>query len=123
MKAKGTFDVTLDPFEDEHAPAGRMVINKTYRGGLEGTGTGQMLSKRTAEGVAVYSAIEEFVGSVDGQSGSFTLSHHGFMSQEKQTLTIEIIPSSGSAGLATITGSLEINQQDGQHSYVLTYDV
>ncbi|HEY7772803.1 MAG TPA: DUF3224 domain-containing protein, partial [Marinagarivorans sp.] len=116
MKAEGAFEVKLEPAKDDAAPAGRMIINKTYTGSLVGAGTGQMLSKRTESGVAVYSAIEEFVGSVEGKSGGFTLSHYGFMSKETQELKIEIVPGSGSGELASIAGSLQIIQNEGKHS-------
>ena len=62
MSAKGKFEVNLELQNDDVAPAGRMLINKSYSGGLEGSGVGQMISKRTENGVAVYYAIEEFTG-------------------------------------------------------------
>lgn len=123
MKAEGAFEVKLESAKGDVAPAGRMIINKSYAGGMIGSGIGQMLSKRTESGVAVYSAIEEFVGSIEGRSGSFTLSHYGFMSTETQELKIEIIPGSGSGDLVSITGSLQIVQSEGKHSYILTYSL
>ncbi|MFK7862978.1 MAG: DUF3224 domain-containing protein [Pseudohongiellaceae bacterium] len=121
MKTYGDFAVNFEPAADDEAPAGRMIIKKEYTGGIVGAGTGQMLSKRTENAVAVYSAIEEVIGSVDGISGGFTLSHYGFMSHEAQELKIEIIPGSGSGDLASISGTLQIDQNDGNHSYILTY--
>ncbi len=123
MKAEGSFEVKLDPVSDEIAPAGRMIINKTYTGDLIGSGIGQMLSKTTESGVAVYSAIEEFVGSVEGKLGSFTLGHYGFMSKESHDLKIEIVPGSGTGELSSITGSLQIDQSEGKHFYILTYSL
>ena len=121
MTASGSFDVKLDPQKDETAPAGRMIINKQYSGGLAGEGVGQMLSKRTESGVAVYAAIEEFSGTVDGKKGAFTLIHNGYMTSESQTLKIEIIEGSGSGELKNISGELSITQVDGTHNYELNY--
>ena len=121
MTASGSFDVKLDPQKDETAPAGRMIINKQYSGGLAGEGVGQMLSKRTESGVAVYVAIEEFSGTVDGKKGAFTLIHNGYMTSESQTLKIEIIEGSGSGELKNISGELSITQVDGTHNYELNY--
>ena len=121
MTASGSFDVKLDPQKDETAPAGRMIINKQYSGGLAGEGVGQMLSKRTESGVAVYVAIEEFSGTVDGKKGAFTLIHNGYMTSESQTLKIEIIEGSGSGELKNISGELFITQVDGTHNYELNY--
>jgi len=123
MSAIGTFEITLDPQQDEVAPVGRIVIIKQYSGGMDGTGAGQMISKRTDSGVAVYSAIEEFSGNVDGKSGSFTLHHYGYMDNNSMELKIEIIPGSGTGKLESITGQLVIEQKDGQHNYHLDYQL
>lgn len=123
MTASGIFEVKLEPQKDENAPAGRMIINKKYSGDVEGTGIGQMISKRTDSGVAIYSAIEEFEGSVDGKPGSFTLIHNGYMSSETQSLEIKILHGSGSGELANISGSMDIIQKDGEHKFVLNYEL
>lgn len=123
MSASGVFEVQLDPQEDDYAPAGRMIITKKYTGDLVGTGIGQMISKRTNSGVAVYSAIEEFDGKLDDKEGSFTLIHNGYMSSEGQSLEVKILEGSGSGGFENISGELEINQQDGVHKYRLTYEL
>ena len=59
MSANGTFGVDLTPQEDIGSPVGRMLIKKTYLGDMNGSGAGQMISKRTENGAAVYYAIEE----------------------------------------------------------------
>jgi len=123
MSAEGKFEISLEPQNDENAPAGRLIINKQYSGGLAGTGTGQMISKRTEGGVAVYYAIEEFEGSLDGKSGSFTLVHSGFMSAQTQSLEVLILEGSGSGELVNISGSLTIIQENGEHLYELDYEL
>lgn len=79
MTASGTFEVQLTPQDDAEVPAGRMLIEKTYQGDMLGSGKGQMISKRTDDGTAVYFAIEELSGSVKGHRGGFTLLHRGHM--------------------------------------------
>jgi hypothetical protein len=64
MTVTGTFEVDLKPQADADTPAGRMLIDKTYSGDMTGSGKGQMISKRTESGIAVYYAIEEFSGSM-----------------------------------------------------------
>ncbi len=120
MSAKGQFEVNLVPQEDEN-PAGRMLINKTYIGNLEGSGVGQMISKRTPTGEAVYYAIEEFSGLLDGKKGSFTLVHSGSMNKESQSLSVLILEGSGDDELKNISGSMKIIQEGGNHSYDLDY--
>lgn len=121
LEAKGSFEVKLDPQKDDAAPAGRIIISKTYEGGLVGHGVGQMLSKRTESGESVYSAIEEVSAKLQGKTGDFTLAHVGVMSSEGMELNIRIVKGSGTGELQGITGELEIKQEDGQHFYVLTY--
>lgn len=121
MNANGRFEIELTPQQDDTAPSGRMVIDKTYTGGLVGKGVGQMLSKRTETGDSVYAAIEEFVGEVDGKSGSFTLFHNGVMSKASQELTIFVVAGSGSGELSNISGSLTIEMVDGAHQYTFDY--
>lgn len=122
MSAKGGFEVDLAPQADA-APAGRMILNKRYEGDLNGSGIGQMISKRTEDGTAVYYAIEEFSGSVDGKSGAFTLVHQGRMNEDTQSLEVTILEGSGSGEIATITGSMLITQDANGHRYDLTYQL
>ncbi len=119
----GSFDVIMEPQQDSDAPVGRMLIKKQYTGGLSGSGIGQMLSKRTESGTAVYLAIEEFEGSLDGKVGSFTLVHNGIMSAEAQSLEVKILQGSGNGELENISGSMEISQADGGHQYTFSYQL
>ena len=121
MLASGNFNVALDPQKDEHAPVGRMCIDKDYFGEMLGKGIGQMISKRTESGTAVYSAIEEFEGTINGKSGTFTLFHLGKMSSTEQSLDILIVSGSGQKELTGIEGSLSIVQEGGTHKYTLEY--
>jgi hypothetical protein len=123
MHAKGTFEVDLTPQADADSPAGRMVIDKNYLGDMNGSGIGQMISKRTVSGAAVYYAIEEFSGSVKGKSGAFTLIHKGYMSKESQSLEVVILEGSGSGELENISGSMVIVQDANGHTYELTYEL
>ena len=122
MSANGAFEIDMAPQEDPGAPAGRMVLSKTYRGAMNGSGIGQMISKRTESGAAVYYAIEEFSGSVDGRSGAFTLVHQGRMTKDTQLLEVNILEGSGSGELVTITGSMRIAQDVNGHTYELRYE-
>ena len=123
MSANGTFDVDLAPQEDVGSPAGRMLIKKTYLGDMNGSGIGQMISKRTESGTAVYYAIEEFSGSVKGQSGGFTLVHQGHMSKESQSLEVTMLEGSGGGELQNISGSMLIVQDANGHRYELTFEL
>jgi len=123
MYATGNFEVSLEIQPDNKSPAGRMTIDKKYRGDVEGVGVGQMVSKRTKAGPSVYFAIEEFSGTIDGKSGAFTLVHKGFMSSQSEVLEVDILDGSGSGELINISGSMTIIVDDGNHSYELTYSL
>ena len=123
MSANGTFEVDLTPQEDIGSPAGRMLIKKTYLGDMNGSGIGQMISKRTENGAAVYYAIEEFSGSVKDKIGGFTLVHNGRMSKDSQSLEITIVEGSGSGELQDISGSMLIVQDANGHRYELTFEL
>ena len=123
MPANGTFEVDLMPQNDSGFPSGRMLIKKSYLGDMNGSGVGQMISKRVENGVAVYFAIEEFSGSVKGKRGGFTLVHHGYMSKDSQTLEIIILEGSGSGELQDISGSMLIDQDANGHSYELAFEL
>lgn len=121
LVVSGSFGVNIEPQQDSDAPAGRMVLRKLYHGAMSGSGVGQMLSKRIDNGAAAYSAIEEFVGSVDGKQGSFTLVHSGLMTGDEQTLKIYILPGSGTGELSNISGTMDIIQQNSEHQYQLRH--
>ena len=122
MLAEGYFDVTLTAKEDLSAPAGRMLIEKSYQGGMEGTGLGQMISKRTEKGVSLYFAIEEFKGRINGKEGALTFVHKGVMDKDSETLKIEILAGSATGALEGIKGEVRLNIDKGRHFYVLDYE-
>ena len=125
--ARGTFDVTMEaepPFlEQDGIKLNRTVVRKEFSGDVVGTSEAQMVAAFTATpGSAGYVAIEHFTGSVGGTSGSFVLQHHGLMERGEAALTVTIVPDSGTGGLAGISGTLEIDNAAGKHSYVLKYE-
>ena len=73
-------------------------------------------------GSEAYVAIEYFAGSVDGKSGSFVLQHRGIVNRGDAQLSVTIVPDSGTGELAGISGPLEIDNDEGHHSYVLDYE-
>jgi Protein of unknown function (DUF3224) len=124
--AKGTFKVKLVRLAaDAHgpeAPVGRMSIDKQFDGDMVGTSQGQMLMMRTAiEGSAAYVAIEVVTATLGDRSGSFALQHNGIMNRGVGTMSVTVVPDSGTDGLIGIAGELTINIVGGVHEYVFTY--
>ncbi len=122
-KNEGSFEVNISPAKDD-IDMGRMLLDKTYSGPLSGTAKGQMLSHRTqVQGSAAYVALEHFAGVLDGKKGGFSLVHKGLMDKGTQSLEINIVADSGTGELAGIKGTMDIIIKDGQHFYVLEYQI
>ena len=126
--ATGTFEVTMTPEAQGAAPEGglptaRMALSKTFSGPMTGQAIGTMLSAGTPGPgkVAVYVAVDQFMGSVDGRRGGFLLLHRGTMSSTGAKLDVGIAPDTGTGELAGIAGTLAIEVKDGQHRYDLAY--
>jgi hypothetical protein len=124
--ASGTFKVVVTPAgEPDHGPGatlGRLTIDKIFEGPLSATSRGQMLTAMTeVKGSAGYVAIERVTGTLDGRDGSFALQHHGPMNRGASSLTLVVVPDSGSGGLQGIDGTMTIDVRDKQHHYTLDY--
>jgi hypothetical protein len=103
---------------------GRLLLNKTFSGDLRASARGQMLSAMTTvKGSAGYVAIDQVTGELDGRRGSFMLQHSGVMNRGLQSLSIMVVPDSGTEELAGISGTLSINVIDGRHFYDFIYSI
>jgi len=124
-RATGTFQVKVTPRSDEHlaeAMIGRMTIDKHFSGDIVGTSKGQMLSAGgSVKGSAGYVAMEKVTGSLAGRQGTFVLQHTGIMNRGVPSLTITVVPDSGTEELIGLTGTLAIIVADGKHSYEMNY--
>ena len=123
--ATGTFEVSVTPADPEVREAGlglaRYTLAKTFSGGMTGSGRGQMLAGGPSEQVGTYVALERFVGTLDGKEGAFLLAHRGDMSPEGFTLSITVVPNSGTGELVGISGDFALTLEGGGHRYDLSY--
>jgi hypothetical protein len=111
--AKGTFEVKVKPLPSDEKVAGltvgRMSIDKQLAGDIEGTSKGEMM---------------HITGTLKGHRGSFTLLHMGTMKRGNDfSLTITVIPDSGTDQLVGLTGKMTITIVDGKHSYEFDYNL
>jgi hypothetical protein len=124
-RATGTFDVKMTPqtpAAGEEPSLGRLWIDKQFHGDLTGTSQGQMLSARTAvDDSAGYVALERVTGTLHGRSGSFVLQHNGLMTRGVPSLTIMVVPDSGTGELAGLAGTMSLIIDGEQHAYDLDY--
>lgn len=124
-QAKGTFEVQLTPraaADGEAAVPGRLTFHKQFTGELEGTSQGQMLAARAdVKGSAGYVAMETITGTLHGRSGTFVLQHSGTSDRGALSLSIHVVPDTGTGLLAGLTGKLMIDIVEGKHFYDFLY--
>ena len=127
MTASGPFDVKMNPdpsYEtaDGGIVLGRVSFAKQFRGELDATSVVQMLNAGTAvKGSAGYVAIELVTGQLDGRAGTFVLQHSGTMNRGAASLTVSVVPDSGTGALVGLAGTMAIDIVDGKHSYRFDY--
>jgi Protein of unknown function (DUF3224) len=126
--AKGEFAVKLFPLGVEGQPdgskIGRMSIDKSITGDLVATTAGQMLSAMTeVKGSAGYVAIEMVDGVLAGKRGTFVLQHTGTMNKGNPSLSVTVVPDSGTGELVGLAGEFSIIIAGGKHSYEFKYSL
>ena len=123
--ATGPFDVKLTPQDDKLDPTlARMIIDKQFHGDLEATSKGTMLSAGTAvKGSAGYVAMELVSGTLHGRTGTFVLQHNATMNRGVPSLSITVVPDSGTGQLTGLTGTMNIIIAEGKHSYDFSYSL
>jgi hypothetical protein len=128
-RATGTFDVKLAPQKpdnevSEAANLGRMSIDKQFHGDLEATSKGEMLSAMgEIKGSAGYVALERVSGTLAGKKGSFVLQHSGIMDRGNPSLTVSVVPDSGTGELKGLSGTMKIIVEGAKHSYDFEYSL
>ena len=117
------------PWAAADAPMlGRTTLHKTYAGPLDGTAVAEMLTcvadPADMSRGAVYTAIEQVSGRLDGREGTFVILHGATMSADTPPSAPAgvVAPNSGTGALAGISGTVEIHRgPDGSHSLLLEY--
>jgi hypothetical protein len=126
--AKGTFEVKLNPLSSDEKPGeaslGRLSLDKQFSGDLAAVGKGEMLSAMTqTKGSAGYVAIERVTGTLHGRGGSFVFQHSGTMDKGAQSLSITVVPDSGTDQLVGLSGQFALRIESGKHFYEFEYSL
>lgn len=113
----------MTPSSAPDAPVSRFNLDKKYHGDLEASASGEMLAAMTAtKGSAGYVAIEKVTGKLAGRFGTFHLQHTGIMNRGAPSLTITVVPDSGTGELTGLAGTMTIKvAADGSHAYEFAY--
>jgi hypothetical protein len=126
MNVRGAFEVTMNPEPPYDVVDGvtlsHVTIQKRFEGPLEATSQVHMIGARTAvEGSAGYVAIERVTGTLDGKRGTFVLQHNGIMTRGARSLTVTVVPDSGTGELVGLSGGMDIRIVEGKHFYDFEY--
>jgi hypothetical protein len=101
----------------------RVSVTKTYQGEITGEGKLEYLMMYRDDGSASFLGLERVVGSVGGRSGSFVLQHSGTFKGGVATVTLLVVPGSGTGDLRGLGGNGEFAVGHQQpYSMTLDYD-
>ena len=126
--AKGTFELKAwdeKPFNEmnDMPKLTRASVIKSYQGDITGEGKLEYLMMYRDDGSASFIGLERVVGSVGGRSGSFVLEHSGTFKGGVATVTLLVVPGSGTGDLRGLRGNGEFAVGHQQpYSMTLDYD-
>ncbi len=101
----------------------RASVTKSYQGDIKGEGKLESLMMYRDDGSASFLGLERVVGSVSGRSGSFVLQHSGTFKGGVATVTLLVVPGSGTGDLRGLQGNGEFAVGHQQpYSMTLDYD-
>lgn len=126
--ASGTFEVKLMPQEPKEGVGdpsiGRLSIDKVFEGDLSATSKGEMLAVSTdVQDSAGYVALERVNGTLKGKRGTFALQHDGMMNRGTPSLTVTVVPDSGTGELTGLNGQMAIIITGDKHLYEFDYSL
>ena len=67
--------------------------------------------------------MERVTGALQGRKGTFALQHSGTMHRGAQSLTLTVVPDTGTGELTGISGAMKIVITDGKHFYDFDYTI
>src|SRR5688500_4932870 len=114
QQVKGSFEASrnMQPACDlgNGVEAAHVRFDKRFHGDLDATSVVHMLAVGTAvEGSAAYVAVERIAGTLRGRAGSFLMQHNGTMNRGAPSLSLTVVPDSGTDALLGLSGSLAID--------------
>jgi len=104
--------------------AGHFRFDKRFHGALDAVSVVHMLAVGTeVPGSAGYVAIERLSGTLQGRAGAFFMQHSGIMDRGTPSLSLQVVPDSGTGELTGLSGRMAIDIIDGKHYYTFDYSL
>ena len=127
-KVKGEFEVkrSVEPACDLGGGLEAMHarFDKVFHGPLDAVSVVHMLAVMTSTpGSGAYVAVERIEGRLEGREGSFCMQHNGTLDRGAPSLSVGVIPDSGTGALAGLRGTLAIDIVDDRHFYLFDYSL
>ncbi|MCI0699243.1 DUF3224 domain-containing protein [candidate division KSB1 bacterium] len=126
--AKGTFELKAwdeKPLNEMNGmpKLTRVSVIKSYQGDITGEGKLEYLMMYRDDGSASFVGLERVVGSVGGRLGSFVFQHIGVFKDGVATVTLIVVPGSGTGDLHGLggEGGFTVGHQ-GPYPVTLDYD-
>jgi Protein of unknown function (DUF3224) len=134
MRAEGTFQVKSflptelvpEPAVETGTPVGVATMEKSFEGEVAGRASTLFTAAfDQAAGIGTYVAMESFEGSLNGHDGTFNFAHSATTTgTDRLSEYFLIVPSSGTGGLAGISGGGGIAvDADGTHRIWFEYEL
>ena len=128
QQVKGEFDVNRSPEGPcdmgDGVVAGHFRFDKRFQGALDAVSVVHMLAVGTeVPGSAGYVAVERLSGTLQGRTGTFFMQHSGIMDRGTPSLSLQVVPDSGTDELTGLSGRMAIDIVEGKHYYTLDYSL
>jgi hypothetical protein len=101
----GWDETTYHEEPDDGPKLTRATVHKTFRGGIEGSSTTELLTAQGGDGRG-YLASEHFTGTIDGRQGTVVFQHGGIDDHGALRSFGHVVPGTGTLGLAGLRGEI-----------------
>lgn len=100
----------------------RTEMVHSYEGAIEGEGSIQYLIGENKNLTGCIVALEKVIGSVEGRKGSFVFQQIGTFDHGKLTMTLTVIPGSGTDQLSGLSGQATFESDLHQEIYSMPFE-
>lgn len=104
----------------------RSTIEYEYTGDIQGTAKLEYVMVLHSDDAATFTGYEQIVGRIGDREGSVILEHRGVLDEKAATVTLSVVPGSGTGQLAGAQGTggfTAVHEDRGDATYTLDLDL